>query len=79
MKTPTYRSTPTTRPPFWLFFPGYEEPDNPFHDKRVREAVSLAMDREFLSATETQGLAVPTGNFIPPGKGDYLERPVTRI
>ena len=73
---PNIQIDPNNSAPFWLFFPGYEEPDNPFHDKRVREAVSLAMDREFLSATETQGLAIPTGNFIPPGKGDYLERPV---
>ena len=76
IEDPNIQIDPNNSAPFWLFFPGYEEPDNPFHDKRVREAVSLAMDREFLSATETQGLAVPTGNFIPPGKGDYLERPV---
>ena len=76
IEDPNIQIDPNNSAPFWLFFPGYEEPDNPFHDKRVREAVSLAMDREFLSATETQGLAIPTGNFIPPGKGDYLERPV---
>ena len=73
---PDIQVDPNNSAPFWLFFPGYEEPDNPFHDKRVREAVSLALDRQFLSDTETQGLAVPTGNFIVPGKGDYLERPV---
>ena len=73
---PDIQVDPNNSAPFWLFFPGYEEPDNPFHDKRVRQAVSLALDRQFLSDTETQGLAVPTGNFIVPGKGDYLERPV---
>ena len=76
IEDPNIQIDPNNSAPFWLFFPGWEEPDNPFHDKRVRQAVSLALDREFLSATETQGLAIPTGNFIVPGKGDYLERPV---
>ena len=58
----------------WLFFPGWEEPDNPFHDKRVREAVSLALDRDFLSQAETVGLAIVTGNFIPPAKPGRIER-----
>ena len=76
IEDPKIQIDPNNSAPFWLFFPGWEEPDNPFHDKKVRQAVSLALDREFLSATETQGMAIPTGNFIVPGKGDYLERPV---
>jgi peptide/nickel transport system substrate-binding protein len=46
---PDIQIDPNNSAPFWLFFPGWEDPDNPFHDKRVREAVSLALDREFLS------------------------------
>lgn len=76
MEDPDIQIDPNNSAPFWLFFPGWEEPDNPFHDKRVRQAVSLALDRDFLSATESQGLSIPIGNFIPPGKGDYLDRPV---
>ena len=30
---------------WWLEFPGFQDPKNPFHDKRMREAVSLAIDR----------------------------------
>ena len=30
---------------FWLEFVGFQDPNNPFHDKRVRQAMSLAMDR----------------------------------
>ena len=76
IEDPTIQIDPNNSAPFWLFFPGWEEPDNPFNDKRVREAVSLALDRDFLSQTETQGLAVPTGHFIPPGKPNRIERPV---
>ena len=76
IEDPKIQIDPNNSATFWLFFPGWEEPDNPFHDKKVRQAVSMALDREFLSATETQGMAIPTGNFIVPGKGDYLERRV---
>ena len=59
-----------------MSFPRYEEPDNPFHHNRVRQAVRLTLHRQYLPDTETQGLALPTGDFIVSGKGDYLERSV---
>ena len=40
---------------FWLEFPGFQDPKNPFHDKRVREAVSLAIDREAINQAESGG------------------------
>jgi len=74
LANPKLRIDPNNSAPFWLFFPGWEEPDNPFHDKRVREAVSLALDREFLAEAETAGMAIVTGNFMPPDKPGYLQR-----
>jgi peptide/nickel transport system substrate-binding protein len=50
--------------PWWLVFPGYNEADSPFHDKRVRQAVSLAINRQFLARQETQGIGIPWGNWI---------------
>jgi peptide/nickel transport system substrate-binding protein len=55
-----------------LMFPGYNEPDSPFHDKRVRQAVSLAINRQFLARQETQGIGVPWGNWISPENRDAL-------
>src|SRR5262252_2194636 len=49
---------------FWLEFPGFRDPKNPFHDKRVREAVSLAIDRDAINQAESAGLGVVDGNWI---------------
>ena len=49
---------------FWLGFPGFQDPKNPFHDKRVRQAVSLAIDREAINQAECAGLGEVDGNWI---------------
>jgi peptide/nickel transport system substrate-binding protein len=49
---------------FWLEFPGFADPKNPFHDKRVREAVSLALDRDAMNQAECDGLGKVDGNWI---------------
>jgi peptide/nickel transport system substrate-binding protein len=59
---------------WWLMFPGYHEPDSPFHDKRVRQAVSLAINREFLVQQETQGIGVISGNWLSPENRDALRQ-----
>ena len=58
--------------PWWLTFPGYNEPDSPFHDKRVRQAVSLAINRQFLVRQETQGIGIPWGNWMSAENRDAL-------
>jgi peptide/nickel transport system substrate-binding protein len=49
---------------FWLEFVGFQDPNNPFHDKRVREAVSLAIDRKAINEAESAGLGKVSGNWI---------------
>jgi peptide/nickel transport system substrate-binding protein len=58
--------------PWRLVFPGYNEPDSPFHDKRVRQAVSLAINRQFLARQETQGIGIPWGNWMSAENRDAL-------
>jgi peptide/nickel transport system substrate-binding protein len=57
---------------WFLTFPGYNEKDSPFHDKRVREAISLALNRAFLSKQETQGIGPPWGNWLSSEQPDVL-------
>ena len=40
---------------------------NPFKDKRVREAMSLAIDREAIKRATMRGLSVPAGIMVAPG------------
>ena len=49
---------------FWLEFPGFQDPENPFHDIRVRQAVSLAIDRDAMNQAECDGMGVIDGNWI---------------
>ncbi len=50
---------------FWLDLPDQWDPKSPWHDKRVRQAVSLAIDRNALNKAETLGFSKPTGSLIP--------------
>jgi peptide/nickel transport system substrate-binding protein len=59
--------------PWHFFFPGYEDPASPFHDKRVRQAISLAINRAFLSQQESEGIGPPWGNWIGPNRIDAID------
>lgn len=45
----------------------------PFDDKKVREAFSYAIDRETLCAEVLSGTCIPTLSFIPPGSPGAIE------
>jgi peptide/nickel transport system substrate-binding protein len=46
-------------------------PRNPFHDVRVRRAMSIAIDRQALADRVMEGTARPTGQWLPPGSFGY--------
>ena len=72
MADPKLRWDPNYTSPWHLMFPGYTEPSSPFHDKRVRQAVSLAINRPFIVKQETQGIGKPWGNWISHENRDAL-------
>lgn len=79
MADPKLRWDPNFTAPWHLMFPGYNEPSSPFHDKRVRQAVSLAINRQFLVKQETQGIGKPWGNWISHENRDALRGDGTEL
>jgi peptide/nickel transport system substrate-binding protein len=55
-------SAPVT---WWLEFPEQWAPTSPWHDRRVRLAANLAIDKYALLEVERLGLGRPTGSIIP--------------
>jgi len=52
---------------------------NPFKDKRVREALNLAVDREAIKRSIMRGLSVPAAIMVAPGVNGYatdLDKPL---
>ena len=74
-KLPGVTLAPVLSGSFFVEFPGFQDPKNPFHDKRVREAVSLAIDRKAMNQAETTGLGKVTGNWINPDVQYAIEWP----
>jgi peptide/nickel transport system substrate-binding protein len=50
---------------FWIDLPDQWDPRSPWHDRRVRQAASFAIDRQALNQAETLGFSKPTGSLIP--------------
>ena len=61
---PKLTLAPVVSANFWLEFPGFQDPKSPFHDKRVRQAVSLAVDRDAINQAECDGMGRVDGNWI---------------
>ena len=51
---------------YWVDFLDQFDPKSPWHDRRVRLAASLAIDRNAINQAEMLGLGKATGSFVPP-------------
>jgi len=47
--------------------------DSPLTDRRVREAISLGIDREFIAEQVWQGTMLPGYSLVPPGIANYVD------
>lgn len=50
---------------------GQPLPANPLRDLRVRQAISLGIDRQALATRAFEGDAIPAAQLVPPGFGGY--------
>jgi peptide/nickel transport system substrate-binding protein len=65
-RTPGLTLKPVLVPaPFWLVLTEQQDPKSPWHDRRVRLAANLAINRQAISQAESLGFSRPTANIIP--------------
>ncbi len=53
------------------YFYAFDTRHKPFDDRRVRQALSMAIDREFLAESIWRGTMDPGYSFVPPGIASY--------
>jgi peptide/nickel transport system substrate-binding protein len=71
----TLRPTPFTSC-HWLLFADQWETSSPWHDRRVRLAATLAVDRQAINQAENLGFSKITGSIIPAMFDFYWQPPV---
>ncbi|MBI2206767.1 MAG: ABC transporter substrate-binding protein [Candidatus Rokubacteria bacterium] len=50
---------------FWIEFADQWDPKSPWHDKRMRQAVNYALDRQAINEVSCLGFCPPTGVIVP--------------
>jgi len=61
--------------PFCVYFPDQWDPKSPWHDERVRRAVSLAIDRKSINDALTLGHSLISGNAFVPNNFEFFWQP----
>jgi len=65
-KDPRYKLVDTRHASiFWIEFPDQWDPKSPWHDKRLRQAVNLALDRQRINEAACLGFCPPAGVIVP--------------
>jgi peptide/nickel transport system substrate-binding protein len=60
---------------FWVYFTDQWDPKSPWHDRRVRLAASLAIDRQAINQAETLGYSKITWSIVPSSFEFYWQPP----
>ena len=60
---------------FWVYFADQWDPKSPWHDRRVRLAASLALDRTAINQAETLGFSKITWSIVPSSFEFYWQPP----
>ena len=63
---------------WWLYFLEQWDPKSPWHDVRVRQAASLAIDRKNINQAITLGHSKVTGNAFVPSHFEFYWQPPSR-
>jgi peptide/nickel transport system substrate-binding protein len=74
-RDPKLRLVPVLSGPGWIETGAFDRPDSPLKDVRVRQALSLAIDRRAINDAEMAGLGALEGNWIPADWPGSLVRP----
>jgi peptide/nickel transport system substrate-binding protein len=74
-QNPQLKLAPVKAGPVWLELMSLDRPDSPLTDLRVRQAVSLALDRRAINEAEQGGLGPSEGNWIPEDWPGAIQRP----
>jgi len=73
---PNLRTIAIQGNPTWLEMMSLDSPDHPLKDIRVRQAVSLAIDRKAINDAELGGMSSIGGTWVPPDWPGAIDRPV---
>ena len=75
-RTPNLKlKAPIVNGTFWLYFPDQWDAKSPWHDVRVRQAATLAIDTKTINQALALGLAHNTGSIVPENFDYYWKPP----
>ena len=74
-RTPGLSLKPVYPSTHWLTFPDQWDPRSPWHDRRVRLAANLAIDRQAINEARTFGLSRITTSIVPSTADFYWPAP----
>ena len=72
---PNLRTVAVQGNPTWLEMTSLDRPDHPLKDVRVRQAISLAIDRKAINEAELGGMSTIGGNWVPPDWPGGIDKP----